>query len=628
MLEEQNKDYENTISLIHCKWKQQTTGKEKDEIHQWQNSALQDIKTKVQMLEESISAKFTTMNMEFQHKLDIHEIKLKHELEIRDLKTEINMMKLHDNRPKYEQHESKCACKNDSEKLVKNSQPSLQNHEPLITEHSTEPQINQQRYEQNVGNTQNKNQNYMMNQPQMPAVGHNQLGPILTKVLPVPFQQSQIPMQGQYQLRPILTQRFPGPYQQPQEIRNIQGQNLMHQVNFYRMNNQHSSIQQANMPRARPSLNLESSAKTEITIGTLNIQNARSNELYLKQVLKRCEILCIQEHWLYSSEKHYLNTVSNMHEVEAKSVDDNIDTPYRHFRYHMWKRLWGGGVATFWRKDIDNAVKYMPDGNERIIVLTVNTKEQPICLINVYMPSGNENCDEKYKDMLAQLEEIIEKYQEKYQIMLCGDLNASLHRDNRSRDMILKQFLINNELEMVHNYPIKPTFYNHNKISKSQIGYFLHKRAEKNIRKENLQPIERATVDEVQSSICKMKTEKSPDVNGIEEIIPYIVFIINLIFDNLDVPEKMKSGTVTSVLKTGKDKKYPENYRGITVTNTFSTVLESLLKDRIEPTLLPKQSKLQRGFTDKASSLNTAFIVTQTADCYKELLRELFSTYP
>ncbi|VDI15595.1 Hypothetical predicted protein [Mytilus galloprovincialis] len=142
----------------------------------------------------------------------------------------------------------------------------------------------------------------------------------------------------------------------------------------------------------------------------------------------------------------------------------------------------GGGVATFWRKDIDNAVKYMPDGNERIIVLTVNTKEQPICLINVYMPSGNENCDEKYKDMLAQLEEIIEKYQEKYQIMLCGDLNASLHRDNRSRDMILNQFLINNELEMVNNYPIKPTFYNQNKISKSQIDYFLHKRAEKNIR--------------------------------------------------------------------------------------------------------------------------------------------------
>ncbi|CAC5420034.1 unnamed protein product [Mytilus coruscus] len=135
----------------------------------------------------------------------------------------------------------------------------------------------------------------------------------------------------------------------------------------------------------------------------------------------------------------------------------------------------------------------MPDGNERIIVIALNTKVHPICLINVYMPSGNENCDDKYKDMLAQLEEIIEKYQEKYHIMLCGDLNASLHRDNRSRDMFLKQFIINNELELENKYPIKPTFYNHNKISKSQIDYFLHKRAVKNIQYTvsilNIQPL-------------------------------------------------------------------------------------------------------------------------------------------
>ncbi|CAC5416987.1 unnamed protein product [Mytilus coruscus] len=84
--------------------------------------------------------------------------------------------------------------------------------------------------------------------------------------------------------------------------------------------------------------------------------------------------------------------------------------------------------------------------------------------------------------MLAQLEEIIEKYQEKYQIMLCGDLNASLHRDDRSKEMFLKQFIISNELELANKYPIKPTFYNHNKISKSQIDYFLYKRAEKKIR--------------------------------------------------------------------------------------------------------------------------------------------------
>jgi hypothetical protein len=49
-----------------------------------------------------------------------------------------------------------------------------------------------------------------------------------------------------------------------------------------------------------------------------------------------------------------------------------------------------------------------------------------------------------------------------------------------------------------------------------------------------------------------------------------------------------------------KDKIYPENYRGITVTNTFSTVIEGILKERIEPKLLLSQNKLQRGFTQKA----------------------------
>jgi hypothetical protein len=53
------------------------------------------------------------------------------------------------------------------------------------------------------------------------------------------------------------------------------------------------------------------------------------------------------------------------------------------------------------------------------------------------------------------------------------------------------------------------------------------------------------------------------------------------------------------------------NYRGITVTNTFSTVIEGtccILKERIEPKLLLSQNKLQRGFTQKASFLNTAVI--------------------
>ena len=62
------------------------------------------------------------------------------------------------------------------------------------------------------------------------------------------------------------------------------------------------------------------------------------------------------------------------------------------------------------------------------------------------MPSENSNRDEKYKDTMAQLEEIIDKFVVDHQIMICGDFNASVHRDNRSRDGCLKNFMESNQL--------------------------------------------------------------------------------------------------------------------------------------------------------------------------------------
>jgi hypothetical protein len=146
-------------------------------------------------------------------------------------------------------------------------------------------------------------------------------------------------------------------------------------------------------------------------------------------------------------------------------------------------------------------------------------------------------------------------------------------------------------------------------------------------------PIEKVSEEEVKKAIKKMKTGKSADSNGIcaehfkygvDEIVPVIVNIINKIFKDLDIPEKLKSGVVTPVLKPNKDKRYPENYRGITVANTLSTIVESILKERIEPKLLQIQSKLQRGFTEKSSSLNTAFIVTRAAEYCRETSDELY----
>jgi hypothetical protein len=44
-----------------------------------------------------------------------------------------------------------------------------------------------------------------------------------------------------------------------------------------------------------------------------------------------------------------------------------------------------------------------------------------------------------------------------------------------------------------------------------------------------------------------------------DEVMQFLVTIVNKIFEELDIPESTKYGTVTPVLKPNKDKIYPEN---------------------------------------------------------------------
>ncbi|VDI16250.1 Hypothetical predicted protein [Mytilus galloprovincialis] len=115
----------------------------------------------------------------------------------------------------------------------------------------------------------------------------------------------------------------------------------------------------------------------------------------------------------------------------------------------------------------------MPDGNSRIQVITINSSPIATCLINAYMPSAQSSGDIEYKDTLDQISEIMDKYRETYQIILCGDMNASLHRDNRKRDTVFGEFKNINNLHIPDGYPIKPTFFHHNGKYTSQIDYFL-----------------------------------------------------------------------------------------------------------------------------------------------------------
>ena len=76
-------------------------------------------------------------------------------------------------------------------------------------------------------------------------------------------------------------------------------------------------------------------------------------------------------------------------------------------------------------------IKKIPDGSSRICGVVFDTVKAPVTIINVYMPCrGLKLSDELFCETLDELSEIIEKYSTSSNIILVGDLNASLHRDN------------------------------------------------------------------------------------------------------------------------------------------------------------------------------------------------------
>ncbi|VDI34484.1 Hypothetical predicted protein [Mytilus galloprovincialis] len=87
------------------------------------------------------------------------------------------------------------------------------------------------------------------------------------------------------------------------------------------------------------------------------------------------------------------------------------------------------------------------DGNNRVQAIEISTAGNPICLINVYLPSrGTDSGHDAYRAALDTLKEIILKYQETHSIIIAGDFNASFIRHYKdSQDELSKQFCKENE---------------------------------------------------------------------------------------------------------------------------------------------------------------------------------------
>ena len=79
------------------------------------------------------------------------------------------------------------------------------------------------------------------------------------------------------------------------------------------------------------------------------------------------------------------------------------------------------------------------------------------------------------------------------------------------------------------------------------------------------------------------------------------------------VPEEWKVAIITSVHKKG-DRRKCENYRGISVTNTFSRIYGQILAKLIELEYKNMEMEKQSGFRAGRSCIDNIFCITQMTE--------------
>ena len=232
----------------------------------------------------------------------------------------------------------------------------------------------------------------------------------------------------------------------------------------------------------------ETMAKTTkdngVIITTYNCWGAFNSTPYINTLLEQCDILCLQEHHLFSDNVSYLESLSSDHTVYANTSS---------YVNEHGRRVRQGGVAILWKKNMGYMISKIGI-SERIIGINIrHPSKKTLYIFCVYGPSANHSRDE-FSEFVASLCDIHEKYSKTGIVMILGDINASTTGLNHARTVCLEDnlgsnhlrkaraicftsYLLNNGLVSLTTQDICggpiPTFYPHNGGNGTQIDHIL-----------------------------------------------------------------------------------------------------------------------------------------------------------
>ena len=172
-----------------------------------------------------------------------------------------------------------------------------------------------------------------------------------------------------------------------------------------------------------------------LTFCTYNCRGHRPDRIeYIKKLLHTCDILFLQEHWLFTPNiVSFANSVGgvNIHATSGMNESELLmGRPY-------------GGCAILWKKSLNCIFAPVESGNKRIVAGVLSVQNVRILLCNAYMPcDGNYNdpLSQTFDNVLSDIKAVIEVNTADF-VVVGGDLNTDLNRSDSGRVELLADFI-------------------------------------------------------------------------------------------------------------------------------------------------------------------------------------------
>ena len=175
-----------------------------------------------------------------------------------------------------------------------------------------------------------------------------------------------------------------------------------------------------------------------LKVTTFNCKNTHTCGPIFEKLAKTEDIILVQEHWLFRCK---LNLLDEINENFLVSVDyyDPI-SPVQIPRGY-------GGVAIFWKRNIDHLVNSLENGNQQNKCIELHT-ERPTLIICVYMPCNSETDNyHSFVECIENSQELIYTYQGTHEIIILGDFNENaLIKNSSKRSICFHKFLNENDI--------------------------------------------------------------------------------------------------------------------------------------------------------------------------------------